>query len=420
VSATALSSCIHHRLLLFMVGMTEGKGTPTPEQEKEAPTQSQVSQSKPWTLKEYAGKTVWDWLQLLIVPVMILLITVAFTWQQNNRQEAIEERRAQDLALQGYLDQMGTLMLEDLSDSRVQPVMRARTLTVLRRLDPSHKREVMQFLLEAELVQRVEEKAPIINLSNADLSGASLSGASLSGASLSDADLSYADLSNADLSNANLISAHGVTKEGLKQQAESLEGTIMPDGTINAERYATREFEPALSFSVSDAWRRGYLETSDALLIDGPEGGGLIFTNPRHVYDPSNPSEPKEGPAPKNTEEWVSWFQSHPNLDTSEPVPMSVGGASGKRIDVTYSSAPEDYPRDACGGDPCFPLYKGVTRKSTIVSYEGGWPDRFIIVDVGGETVIIDVTAPTDKFEEFAPIAQKVLETVEWENSGPS
>ena len=62
-----------------MVGMTEGKGTLTPEQEKEAPTQSQVSQSKPWTLKEYAGKTVWDWLQLLIVPVMLLLITVAFS-----------------------------------------------------------------------------------------------------------------------------------------------------------------------------------------------------------------------------------------------------------------------------------------------------------------------------------------------------
>ncbi len=89
---------------------------------------------KPWTLKEYAGKTVWDWLQLLIVPVMLLLITVAFTWQQNKRQEAIEEQRAQDLALQGYLDQMGTLMLEDLSDSKVQTVMRARTLTLGKQL----------------------------------------------------------------------------------------------------------------------------------------------------------------------------------------------------------------------------------------------------------------------------------------------
>jgi hypothetical protein len=186
-------------------------------------SQQPTRQSKPWTLKEYAGKTVWDWLQLLIVPVMLLLITVAFTWQQNKRQEAIEEQRAQDLALQGYLDQMGTLMLEDLSDPKVQTVMRARTLTVLRRLDPGHKREVMQFLLEAELVQRVEETAPIINLSNASLSGADLSGASLSDA----------DLSGAYLFAANLSGAEGVTKQELEQEASDLTDATMPDGSMH-------------------------------------------------------------------------------------------------------------------------------------------------------------------------------------------
>jgi uncharacterized protein YjbI with pentapeptide repeats len=256
------------------MGMAKGKGTPsTPKQEMEA------RHSKPWTLKEFWGKPAWDWMELLIVPVMLLLITVAFTWQQNSRQEAIEEQRAQDLALQGYLDQMGTLMLEDLSDPKVQTVMRARTLTVLRRLEPSHKREVMQFLLEAELVQRVEEKAPIINLSNASLSGANLSGANLSGADLSDADLSGADLSkyallsvadlsgadlsgadlsNADLSRAglsgailsgadlsdadlsgadlryaNLSGAEGVTKQELEQEASDLTEATMPDGSMH-------------------------------------------------------------------------------------------------------------------------------------------------------------------------------------------
>jgi hypothetical protein len=29
--------------------------------------------------------------------------------------------------------------------------------------------------------------------------------------------------------------------------------------------------------------------------------------------------------------------------------------------------------------------------------------------------VLIDVYAPADKFEEFAPVAQKVLDTVKWE-----
>jgi hypothetical protein len=186
----------------------------------------------------------------------------------------------------------------------------------------------------------------------------------------------------------------------------------IPHGTIYPGRYTAREFEPALSFSVSDdGWQLSNPETPDDLSLEGPEGGQLTFASPRHVYDPSNPSEPKEVPAPKNTDEWVSWFQSHPNLNTSEPVPMSVGGASGKRIDVTVTSTPENYPQDLCGEQPCIPLYS--TSMSSTISYEG-FKDQFVIVDVGGETVIIDVGASTDKFDEFLPKAQKVLDTVEW------
>ena len=69
---------------------------------------------KPWTLREFGGKTLWDWMGLLIVPVVLSLITVAFAWQQDARQQRIEnkraeaerelaEQRAQDEALQVYL-----------------------------------------------------------------------------------------------------------------------------------------------------------------------------------------------------------------------------------------------------------------------------------------------------------------------------
>jgi hypothetical protein len=55
--------------------------------------------------------------------------------------------------------------------------------------------------------------------------------------------------------------------------------------------------------------------------------------------------------------EWLSWFQRHPNLETSKPVPVSVGGASGMQIDVTSSSTLETYPRDVCDSTPCVPLF---------------------------------------------------------------
>jgi hypothetical protein len=38
-------------------------------------------------------------------------------------------------------------------------------------------------------------------------------------------------------------------------------------------------------------------------------------------------------------------------------------------------------------------------------------------VDIESETVIIDVSAPAGKFDEFFPKAQKVLDTVEWEGA---
>src|SRR5258708_251935 len=87
------------------------------------------------------------------------------------------------------------------------------------------------------------------NLSGAELSGANLSGAELSGAHLREADLSEAELSGAslreadltrvDLTRANLTGADlagaKVTSQQL-DQAKSLKGANMPDGTIYLDK----------------------------------------------------------------------------------------------------------------------------------------------------------------------------------------
>lgn len=66
-------------------------------------------------------------------------------------------------------------------------------------------------------------------LQNANLSWADLNGTDLSGSDLSEADLSFASLQGADLSNATLKGTI-VTPEQL-EQARSLEGATLPDGT---------------------------------------------------------------------------------------------------------------------------------------------------------------------------------------------
>jgi hypothetical protein len=179
-------------------------------------------------------KTLWDWLDLLIVPLVLAIGGYLFNSSQNRATEAAAERRAQDEALQAYLDHMSGLLIA----SKDQPslydehppdslgsVVRSRTLTVLNRLDGSRKGSVVQFLFEARLIRR---DPPIIDLLGANLAGACLVEADLSGVYLRSVDLrgavltsseryytnligatlSEADMSDADLRGVDLSSAH--------------------------------------------------------------------------------------------------------------------------------------------------------------------------------------------------------------------
>jgi hypothetical protein len=223
----------------------EERGAPA-EQENEP--EKRPWRSKLWEWTGLGDKTLWDWLQLLIVPIVLAAAGFWFSDQQDARQREIEGKRAtlerelgvqsaQDAALQAYLDQMSELMLEkDLRDSEeegeVRTLARARTLTVLGRLDPARKASVLQFLYESSLIRTDRS---IVDLSNADLSGADLRLANLEYADLSNAKLLNADLRNsllfsADLSNADLSGAR-VTRERLETQNATLEGATMPNGS---------------------------------------------------------------------------------------------------------------------------------------------------------------------------------------------
>jgi uncharacterized protein YjbI with pentapeptide repeats len=290
-------------------------------------------QPKPDNQEVQPRKTLWDWLQLFIIPLALAAIGMWFAAQQDARQQQIEDRRAksaqqieeqraQDAALQAYLDQMSQLMLQgDLRGSEEGSEMRtlaqARTQTVLARLDGRRKGSVVRFLYEASLIDKehpvvslsavgLPDDAERVNLSvglrgadlrglylrgvdlsdadpidadlraadlsaadlsaadlrranlrwailsgaevrdadlraadlrdallsNADLRRADLRGANMNGATLRDADLSEAFLTGADLRGADLSGAKGITEEKLEEQAKTLEGATMPNGSI--------------------------------------------------------------------------------------------------------------------------------------------------------------------------------------------
>jgi cell division protein FtsB len=175
----------------------------------------------------FRGMTVRDWLPIvgaLLVPVVIALGSWGIMWQldklENQRAEAereLVEQRAQDEALQAYLDQMSQLILDRklLEVEQGHPVhepgdpvhtlAQARTSTAILRLDAQHNESAIHFLITSSLSVRSKDSARLLRGST--LSHAKLSGAHLPNADLGDADLSGADLSNALMVNANLIGA---------------------------------------------------------------------------------------------------------------------------------------------------------------------------------------------------------------------
>src|SRR5829696_2474137 len=109
--------------------------------------------------------------------------------------EIADERRQDDM-LQTYLDGMSQLLTDEKrplhraqQGDSLSTVARARTLTVLSRLNGDRKGSVVQFLYESHLIR---EDRRVLALGGADLNGANLSGASLSGADLSETNLNGA------------------------------------------------------------------------------------------------------------------------------------------------------------------------------------------------------------------------------------
>jgi uncharacterized protein YjbI with pentapeptide repeats len=253
----------------------------------------------------FHGMTVRNWLELLVVPLVLAGVGFWFAAQQDDRQRRTEERRAelereiedqraQHATLQAYLDQMGTLLLErDLrtsdEDSDVRRLAQARTLVVLDALGSDRIDRVLRFLEETELSQAEPNgQPPIVSLKYAvlrdfelggkqllrgtdltqawltgsdlseahlegtDLSGAHLGGADLKGAYLQDAKLSGAylydtDLRGADLSEADLSDAEGRFESGARMVRTRLDGAHLDGADLTNARVTEEQLREAES-----------------------------------------------------------------------------------------------------------------------------------------------------------------------------
>jgi uncharacterized protein YjbI with pentapeptide repeats len=213
-----------------------------------------VTRVPQWT--GFGKKTLWDWLQLLIVPAILIAVTLVWSATQtrsDNRREdrriaadrAAAEEARQDATLQGYLDKMGGLMLDkklltSKPSDAVRKVARSVTLTTLRRLDRVRKAAVLRFLYESRLIDRGND---LVDLADADFRGADLRAFRLAGV-----DLAFANFAGANIDNANLYSAE---LRGLNLRGATLSNTLIRNANLSAADFAGANLSD-VDFSFAD------------------------------------------------------------------------------------------------------------------------------------------------------------------------
>ena len=206
-----------------------------------------------WT--GFKSKTLWDWFDLLGVPLSLAILGYILQQQQQKRAEVLAKEQREIAAdetkeeiLQAYFDRLSVLLVDknilaiakkvyatDEENDETQhqtratteeieqlsaavDVIRARTLSTLRRFenDGERKSSVIRFLIEAEVVSKAK-----LDLRDADLGGANLEGANLEGANLKGANLEGANLTGTNLTGTK---THGGKPHGGKTRVGNPRG----------------------------------------------------------------------------------------------------------------------------------------------------------------------------------------------------
>jgi uncharacterized protein YjbI with pentapeptide repeats len=258
------------------------------------------------------AKTLWDWMDLFLVPAVLAGGAAIFTWGTTKKQQEVEERRAEakrreeerrveterkaeldrtrEAALQAYLDRMTELIRDGLGTSEPgdpkRSVARARTLTVLRKLDEERKGLLLLFLYEANLIGALVQDKPVeaivdlqkADLTNANLVDAYLVGVDLSGAYLVDAWALRANLYGANLRDAQLAGAdlHWADLRKADLRGAFLAGTNMSCADLRDAKVVGEELARAAFLEVAvlpDGVSLTDLQQVTSPLARTPQGG---------------------------------------------------------------------------------------------------------------------------------------------------
>ncbi|ABW32961.1 pentapeptide repeat-containing protein [Acaryochloris marina] len=174
------------------------------------------------------GQTTWEWLKLLIGPLIAItggfILNGYFKNRDERRLDKAKETELDQLrheTLITYFNEISNLLLnknwpkygrntniEENPNLTIVALAKARTSSVLNEINGKRKGSLLLFLLESkvwQIITDIDGNSSWANLSFCDLNKANLTRINLSGANLSEANLNLCNLSEAELSNTIMI-----------------------------------------------------------------------------------------------------------------------------------------------------------------------------------------------------------------------
>lgn len=160
------------------------------------------------------AKTLFDWLDLLIIPLSIGLLGWLYKEAEKSKTKKIEEERARSESLNSFFNIITDLLKDhDLSGTpskQTKAMAKTRINVTLSQLDGGRKGQLLQFLYESDLID-ISPKMKLLGANFNDsildqivLGGSEIRGAYFKNATIKEANLNGIILNSSNLENANL------------------------------------------------------------------------------------------------------------------------------------------------------------------------------------------------------------------------
>lgn len=201
------------------------------------------------------AKTLWDWMELLIVPSALAVGAWYLNKSQKDRERALTLDQQRQTMFEAYLDKMTDLILDEKlrhsqSGDEIRTIARARTLAAFQAVDEDRKGQILKFLYEANLIT---VDSSLIDFTNANLrrihlAWSNLKKIALTGADLTEADLKWIHFEDANLANSTMVYSNlkGSCLQGANLQKSNLAWANLQEANLTGANLEKTHLEGAI------------------------------------------------------------------------------------------------------------------------------------------------------------------------------